>query len=420
MKQLLIARLIYESFALAINSLRVNKLRTLLSLLGITIGIFAIVSVFTVIDSLERYIRESLDSLGDNMVYIQKWPWAPPEGETEFPWWKYLNRPSPEIEENEALLRRANTIENAFFLFGFNRTIEYGSRKIENTEILATTYGLMDCWDTQIERGRYFTETEMISGAPVALIGSDLSEELFDEMNPVGRTIKFQGRKFRIIGLYEKKGQDLFGTSMDQRIHISTQKAFSMVDIRNRDQGQTICIKAKNNVDRDELVAEITGIMRTIRKLKPLEENDFAINEVSIISNQFDQFFAVFNVAGWIIGGFSILVGGFGIANIMFVTVKERTKIIGIQKSIGAKRYFILLEFIFEAIILSIIGGIVGLFLIFIGTTIFSYAASMAISLSPGNIVTGLLISSVIGFIAGFMPALSAARLDPVEAINSV
>ncbi len=420
MKQLLIARLILESFNLAINSLRVNKLRTLLSLLGITIGIFAIVSVFTVIDSLERFIRESLDSLGDNMVYIQKWPWTPPEGETEYPWWKYLNRPSPEIEENEILLRHANTIENAFFLFGFNRTIEYDNRKIENAEILATTYGLMDCWDIKIVRGRYFTESEMISGTPVAIIGPDLSEELFDELNPVGRTIKFQGRKFRIIGLYEKKGQDLFGTSMDQRIHISSQKAFTMVDIRNRDQGQTICIKARKNVDRDEFVSEITGIMRTIRKLKPLEENDFAINEVSIISTQFDQFFAVFNVAGWIIGGFSILVGGFGIANIMFVSVKERTKIIGIQKSIGAKRYFILLEFIFEAIILSVIGGIVGLFLIFIGTTIFSYAASMTVSLSLGNIATGLMISSVIGFIAGFMPALSAARLDPVEAINSV
>ncbi|NQU84712.1 MAG: ABC transporter permease, partial [Mariniphaga sp.] len=320
MKRLLIIRLILESFNFAITSLKVNRLRTFLSLLGITIGIFAIISVFTVIDSLEKFIRESLDSLGDNMVYVQKWPWTPPEGETEYPYWKYLNRPSPEVEENDLLVRRAKNIENAVFLFGFGRTVQYENSKVENAEVLATTHALLDCWDLKMERGRYFTESEMISGSPVTVLGSELSEELFEGMNPVGKTIKFQGRKFRIIGIYEKKGQDLFGTSMDKRIHISVQKALSMVDIRNRDRGQTICVKAKRNIDPDELNAELTGIMRSIRKLKPMEENDFAINEVSIVSDQFDQFFAVFNMAGWIIGGFSILVGGFGIANIMFVS----------------------------------------------------------------------------------------------------
>ncbi|MBN1819255.1 MAG: ABC transporter permease [Prolixibacteraceae bacterium] len=420
MKRLLIVRLIIESFNFAFNSLKVNRLRTFLSLLGITIGIFAIISVFTVIDSLEKFIRESLDSLGDNMVYIQKWPWTPPEGETEYPYWKYLNRPSPEVEENDLLLRRAKNVEHAVFLFGFGRTVQYENTKVDNAEILATTHALLDCWDLKMERGRYFTESEMTSGAPVAVLGSELTDDIFEGLNPVGRSIKLQGRKFRIIGVYEEKGQDLFGTSMDKRVHISVQNALTMVDIRNRDAGQTICIKAKRNVDSDKLNAELTGIMRSIRKLKPMEENDFAINEVSIISNQFDQFFSAFNMAGWIIGGFSILVGGFGIANIMFVSVKERTKIIGIQKSIGAKRYFILFEFIFEAIILSVIGGIFGLLLIFIGTQIFSQAASMTISLTIGNIVTGLMISSVIGFIAGLMPALSAARLDPVAAINSV
>jgi len=151
-----------------------------------------------------------------------------------------------------------------------------------------------------------------------------------------------------------------------------------------------------------------------------MEENDFALNEVSLVSNRFDQFFVVFNMAGWIIGGFSILVGGFGIANIMFVSVKERTKIIGIQKSLGAKRYFILLQFIFEAIVLSIIGGVLGLILIFIGTIIVRYVSDFEIVLTLANIITGLMISSVIGFIAGIMPARSAARLDPVAAINSI
>jgi putative ABC transport system permease protein len=395
-------------------------LRTFLSLLGITIGIFAIISVFTVIDSLENYIRNSLNSLGSNMVYIQKWPWAPPEGESEYPWWKYLNRPEPTMEETDDLIRRSKNIQDAVFFYGFNRTVQYENSKAENTEILATTHELINTWSLEIERGRYFTEAESNSGASVAILGSELATKLFDQVDPVGKMIKVQGHRLLIIGVYTKKGTDMFGTSMDKRIHIPVVYAMSMVDVRDRDQGQTINVKAKPNADRDEFIAELEGLMRTLRRLKPMEENDFAINEVSLISTRFDAFFKVFNMAGWIIGGFSILVGGFGIANIMFVSVKERTKIIGIQKAIGAKKYFIRLQFIFEAIVLSMLGGIIGLILIFIGTLIFSYVSSMTISLTLSNIVLGLTISGVIGVLAGFIPALSASRLDPVEAMNSV
>ena len=417
---MLLIRLIFESFASAINSLRANRLRTFLSLLGITIGIFAIISVFTVIDSLESTIRESLNGLGNNMVYVQKWPWAPPEGETEFPWWRYMNRPVPELEEADEILRRGNSVANTAFLFGFSRTAQSGSDNIDNVTIMATSHGLLDVWNLKVEKGRYFTEGEMRSGSPVTVIGAEIAEKLFSNMNPVGRSMKIQGYKFLVIGVYEKKGQDAFGNSMDKNIHISAMKSFYMIDVKNRDRGQTICVKAKPNIDSDKFKAELEGIMRTLRRLKPMEDNDFALNEVSIVASQFDQLFAVFNVAGAIIGGFSIIVGGFGIANIMFVSVKERTKIIGIQKSLGAKKYFILLQFIFEAIVLSVIGGIVGLFLIFLGTLIVSYASEFTIVLTAGNIIKGLMISSVIGFIAGLMPARSAAKLDPVEAINSV
>jgi putative ABC transport system permease protein len=417
---MLLTRLILESFSFASNSLRGNKLRTFLSLLGITIGIFAIISVFTVIDSLENYIRNSLNSLGSNMVYIQKWPWAPPEGESEYPWWKYLNRPVPTMEETEELLRRSRTVENAVYFFGFNRTVQFETSKADNTQILATTHDLINTWSLEIEKGRYFTESESKSGANLAIIGSELANKLFDQINPVGKTIKIQGNKFMVIGVYARKGEDMFGTSMDKRIHIPVVYAINMVDVRDRDQGQTINVKAKPDADREEFIAELEGTMRSLHRLKPMEESDFAINEVSLISTRFDAFFKIFNLAGWIIGGFSILVGGFGIANIMFVSVKERTKIIGIQKAIGAKKYFILLQFIFEAVVLSLLGGIIGLILIFIGTLIFSYASGMTISLTAANIILGLTISGVIGVLAGFIPALSASRLDPVEAMNSV
>jgi putative ABC transport system permease protein len=354
------------------------------------------------------------------MVYIQKWPWMPPEGESEYPWWRYLNRPVPDFEETEEILKRGNSVENAAFLFGFSRTAQAGSDKIDNVSIMATSYGILDVWGLKVERGRYFTESEMRSGTPVTIIGTEIAEKLFPGLDPINRNIKIQGIKFQIIGIYEKKGQDAFGNSMDKNIHISAVKSFYMIDVRNKDRGQMICVKSKPNIDNDKFVAELEGIMRNLRRLKPMEENDFALNEVSLVANQFDQFFIVFNMAGWIIGGFSILVGGFGIANIMFVSVKERTKIIGIQKSLGAKRYFILLQFIFEAVVLSLIGGILGLILIFIGTLIVGYVSDFTIILTVGNIITGLMISSVIGFIAGFMPARSAARLDPVIAMNSV
>ncbi len=417
---MLFFRLIYESFRFSWNSLRVNKLRTLLSLLGITIGIFAIISVFTVIDSLERYIRTSLNTLGSNMVYIQKWPWTPPEGETEYPWWKYMNRPVPDQAETDEILRRSRLSENAAFFFGFTQTIQSGSDNMENVQVLASSHALIDVWNLKVWQGRYFTAQEMQNASPLALIGSEIADRLFLNQNPTGKYIKVMGHQFQIIGVYEKTGQDMFGSSMDQRVHIPVSYSMNMLDVRNRDRGQAIIIKASAGTDEDEFAAELQSIMRSIRRLKPLDENNFALNQVNLISTRFDAFFKVFNLAGWIIGGFSILVGGFGIANIMFVSVKERTRIIGIQKSLGAKKIFILLEYIFEAIVLSLLGGIIGLFLIFCGTLIFSFISGMTIMLAPANIILGLLISSVIGFIAGLMPARAAARLDPVVAINSL
>jgi len=415
---MLLIRLIYESLSFAFNSLRANKLRTFLSLLGITIGIFAIISVFTVLDSLEMAIRDSLSELGDNVVFIEKWPWSPPEGETEYPWWRYLNRPVPTMDEAEELAYKSRLTASSGFYYTFTATVQSGSDNMDNVPVVASTYGIYDVWNLDINRGRYFTEGEMRSGAPVVVIGADIADRLFVDLNPVGRDIKIRGHKFRVIGVFEKKGQ--FGTSMDKNIQICAVKAFSIVDARHGESGQAICMKSKPRVDEDQYVAELEGIMRNIRRLKPLEENDFALNKTSILTNQITAIFGVFTLAGGIIGGFSILVGGFGIANIMFVSVKERTKIIGIQKSLGAKRYFILLQFIFEAIVLSVIGGIVGLLLIYIGSLIVSYAANFEIVLTLGNIIKGLLISSGIGFLAGFMPARSAAKLDPVIAINSL
>lgn len=415
---MILFRLIYESFSLAFNSLRVNKLRTFLSLLGITIGIFSIIAVFTVIDSLENAIRESLSELGDNVVFIEKWPWAPPEGETEYPWWRYLNRPYATIDEAEELGHRSQLSQSWAYYYRFFRSLQADNGKADNVPVIASTYQVIDVWNLNIDRGRYFTEAEMRSGAPVTVIGADIADRLFKDNNPIDQYIKIQGHRFRVIGVFKKKGQ--FGTGMDGNVLISALKAFTMQDPRKQELGQAICAKAKPGVEAEEYLAELEGIMRTIRNLKPMEDNNFALNKTDILSRQIDAIFGVFSLAGGIIGGFAIIVGGFGIANIMFVSVKERTKIIGIQKSLGAKRYFILLQFIFEAIVLSLVGGILGLIFVEIGSLLADQFAGFDIILTAGNIVKGIFISSLIGFVAGFMPARAAARLDPVAAMNSL
>jgi len=416
---MLILRLIVESFRFAYNSLVVNKLRTFLSLLGITIGIFCIISVFTIIDSLERTIRDSMSKLGSNVIYIQKWPWTPPPGESEYPWWKYLNRPIPTLSETQEILRRSGLSQYAVYNYGFNRTIQNGRNKAENVAIIGSSNGIIETWSLKISNGRPLTEQEFGAGANFAMLGSEIAEQLFPGVNPVGKSIKLQGFTVYIVGIFEKMGEDMFGTSMDKRVLIPVKLIARMVDSR-MDMGQSIIVKGKADVPATRLSEELEGIMRSIRRIKPSAENDFALNEVSLISGQLDSLFKVFNIAGWIIGGFAIIVGGFGIANIMFVSVKERTKIIGLQKALGAKSKFILLEFLFEASVLSLIGGAIGLLIIYALTFVVSKVFDFNLVLTVGNIITGLMISVVIGLVAGLVPARTAAHLDPVTAMNAV
>ncbi|GET21007.1 ABC transporter permease [Prolixibacter denitrificans] len=416
---MLLLKLILESFRFAYNALIVNKLRTFLSLLGITIGIFCIISVLTVIDSLERAIRNSMESLGTNVIYIQKWPWAPPEGETEYPWWKYMNRPVPKLQEAEDIMRRSQLTREASFNVFYRRTVQVGKSRAENVEIVGTSPGLIHIWSLDVARGRSFSEIEMNSARNLGMLGADVASQLFPNEDPVGKTIKIQGYKIYIIGVFTKMGEDMFGTSMDKRVLIPIKFAARLVDIRS-DMGQSIIVKGKDGVSAQRLHDDLEGVMRSIRRLKPSEENDFALNEVSLISGQLDNFFRIFNLAGWIIGGFAILVGGFGIANIMFVSVRERTKIIGIQKSLGAKNYFIMLEFLFESVVLSVMGGLIGLLIVYGGAVFVSLVSSFQISLTLGNILTGIFISATIGVVAGMLPARKASGLDPVEAINTV
>ncbi len=413
---ILLVRLIRESYIFAFQAIIVNKLRTVLSLLGITIGIFAIVSVFTVVDSMKNKIQTSIESLGDNVIFVQKWPWA---FGGDYPWWKYMKRPVPKPEEVDEIRRRCNTAEACSFLLSMSKNVERLGNSVEGASILCVSEDYEKVQTIDIIDGRYFTNSEIVSGRNVAIIGNTISEGLFTSIDPIGSEIKIFGRKVQIVGVLKKEGESTFGNSSDKMVILPINFAKNLIDISFEGFDPVIMVKAKKNVSNEELKDELTGVMRSIRKLKPTIEDNFALNESSLLTQGFEELFKMVAFAGWIIGGFSILVGGFGIANIMFVSVKERTNIIGIQKSLGAKNYFILLQFLFESIFLCLLGGIVGLLLIFAGTLIVTYAFDFAITLSRGNIMFGVILSACIGLVSGFIPAFSASRLNPVEAIRS-
>jgi putative ABC transport system permease protein len=413
---ILFIKLIKESAVFAAVSIAANKLRTLLTLSGITIGIFSIISVFSVVDSLERQIRTSIESLGDNVVYIAKWPW---QFGGEYQWWRYVNRPSPKLSETDELLKRTSAVEVAAFMASTTRTVEHLSTSIDRATILGVSMGYEQVRVFDMEEGRFISFPEFNAGRNVAVLGFDLAANLFPGTDPIGKNIKIFGRNIQVIGVIKKEGTGTFGDSQDEYVILPVQFLNQFIDVNSDRFNPTIMAKAKPGISIEELTDDITGAMRAIRMLKPYADDNFALNETSLLTQGFDGLFAVITMAGWIIGGFSILVGGFGIANIMFVSVRERTSIIGIQKALGAKNYFILWQFLFEAVILSVAGGALGLLLVYSGTQIVSSVFDLDFALTTANIMLGLNVSAIIGLVSGFVPAWTAARLDPVEAIRS-
>lgn len=410
-------KLFRESFLFAYDALRQNKLRTLLSLLGVTIGIFTIIAVFSAVDTLRDNLQKSVNKLGSNSVYVEKWPWI---GDENFPWWKYMQRPVSNLRDFRELQERSQTAEAISYEISIsNRTIKYKSNTIDGADLYAVTQDHNKTWNFDFSDGRYFTDIESRTGAAVSIIGADIAENLFPNLDPVGKQIKVMGKYVTIIGVFAKEGTDMLGLSSDKQVLIPLNFARSIVDVQNQNYNPSIVVKGKDGIPVDEVEGELKGLMRSIRSLSPGEDDNFSLNKVSLLSNQLDIMFAVLNTAGFFIGIFSILVGGFGIANIMFVSVKERTNIIGIQKSLGAKNYFIMLQFLIESIILCLMGGLIGLLLVYGGTFLVKWLADMTIVLYLKNVIVGIGTSVTIGIISGIIPAYSASKLDPVEAIRS-
>ena len=415
-------RLTLESFRFAWDALKSNLLRTILSLLGVTVGIFSIIAVFTIVDSLEANIRSSMNFVGDKVIYVEKWPWT---FGPDYPWWKYFNRPVPTVREFQELRKQlsANNKGVAVFAAKNGNTLKAGSNSVSDCAVMGVSYDYRIVSSVPLEQGRYFTNQEMESSRPVAIIGATIAENLFPQGDAMGREFKMRGLSFVVIGVMEKEGKKLLDTpSNDTNVLMPFGTFVKIYGLSTTGMGggpsPRIGVKGR---DEDagllDLEYEMRGVMRNIRGLKPRQDDNFALNRPEMIAGEISKLFGVIGIVGGIIGSFAILVGGFGIANIMFVSVRERTNIIGIQKSLGAKNFFILFQFLFEAVFLCLIGGLAGLFLVWLVTLVPQDA--LPLGMSVGRVVLGLLISVAIGVIAGIVPAVMAANLDPVIAIRA-
>lgn len=408
-------KLLRESLIFAFNELVVNKIRTFLSLLGITIGIFSVIAVFTIFDSMEIYLRDSINSLGSNVMFVQKWPWM----QENLEWWKIMNRDEPSLDDLDAISKHSELMAAISYMAGTRKTLKNGNNSMENIRVDGVSYDYPKIMSLEIESGRFFTELEANNGRGVALVGATVAENLFPNEDPIGKNIKIGGYKTYVIGVIKRKGDDAFGNSPDETIVVPINYYRNFVNL-HRSRGNTIAVMAKPNVSNAQLRDELTGILRSFHRLKPGEDDDFVINETDVISKGFDALFGIIAMVGWFIGGFSLLVGGFGIANIMFVSVRERINIIGIQKALGAKNFFILFQFLFEAIMLALIGGIFGLLIVFLLVVIVNATADFDMILTYGNIILGITVSSAIGLVSGFAPAYQASKLDPVVAMRTL
>lgn len=409
--------IIWTSFKMALQEFRSNKLRTFLSLLGITFGIFCIISVLSTISSMQMAVNRDLKALGTKTIYIDKWQYT---AGPDYPWWKYVKRPTPKYEELRLLKMKVPDAAHISFEMETQDKVEYGDNSLTGVSYYGNSEDFDKIQQVTIGAGRYFQQSDFDHGSPFIVMGYRIAERLFSRPDKaLGQSVKLKGDKQAIvIGIIEKQGQSLIGGwDYDNCILLTYEYMKQM--IREENAQPKLLVQASPNMSMEALTDELKGAMRSIRKLSPTQEDNFALNNIDNLSKFFDPIFRGMNIGGWAIAALSLVVGMFGVANIMFVTVRERTSQIGLKKAIGAKRGVILTEFLLESAFLCVIGGVIGMIGVFALTFIISSMLSFQVVIPLNIILLAVSICLFTGVASGIIPAFVAARMDPVVAIRS-
>ncbi len=410
--------IIVSSLLMALQELWKNKLRTFLSLFGVTIGIFCIISVLATVNSLEQNIQNEVKSLGTNTIYLDKWDYSAGGG-PDYPWWKYVNRPSPKFQELKPIMERTPGARFAAFKIDVTDNIDYKDSRLSNVHIYGITENFVDIQPFETEYGRFLSDAEFSQGSPVGIIGYEAAEKIFGTAErALGKNIHTRGKNVRIAGVIKKQGKTMIGGwEFDQSLLLPYRFARSIMDEKKADP--LILIQGKENLSSKALKDNLAGTMRSLHKLPPVKEDDFALNDINDFSEAISSAFVSLNIGGWAIAALSLIVGMFGVANIMFVSVRERTSQIGLKKALGAKSRIILAEFLLESAFLCIIGGLIGLTLVFLLTKVLTGALNFPVYITASHMIMAVFICILVGILAGFIPARQAARMDPVVAIRS-
>ncbi len=401
---------------MALLELWKNKLRTFLSLFGVTIGIFCIIGVLATVNSLEQNIQNEVKSLGNNTIFVDKWDYTGGPGNA---WWKYVNRPSPKFSEVKQIKERTPGAKYVGFKISTSGEVIYNDNKVSGVNLYGINEEFPEIQVIQIMYGRFLSESEFSNGAPVGVMGNEVAEKLFGTAEyAVGKIVTVRERKITITGVIKKQGKTMIGGwQYDQSIFTSYRYARNLMDEKKADP--VIMVQGMDNMNSKALKNDLMGTMRAIHKLSPTKEEDFALNDINDFSDAIGSAFVSLNIGGWAIAALSLIVGMFGVANIMFVSVRERTNQIGLKKAIGAKSHIILIEFLLESAFLCIIGGLIGLTLVFLLTQVLTNLLDFPVYISSSNVILAIGVCIFVGVLAGFIPARQAARMDPVEAIRS-
>ncbi len=405
---------------MSLSELKNNKLRSGLSLTGVAFGIFCIISVLALINSLQYKIQNDISALGTNTIYVDKWQYGAGDN-GDYPWWKFVNRPIPQYQDVKYIKQRSSLAENVAFFTSTGGNLDYKNAEMQNVNIYGISNEYNNIQPVDLAAGRYFTETEFEHGNSVGVLGYENAIELFGTTErAIGKSVSFNGHRAILIGVINKQGQSFGpGFDYDHSLILTYYYYAGIYNVTDENSQPFIMVKAKPNISSAALSDELEGVMRQVRKLSPKQEDNFALNDINFMAQAVSGFFGTVNIGGWAIAGLSLIVGAFGVANIMFVTVRERTSQIGLKKAIGAKSRTILLEFLLESAFLCVIGGFIGLLMVWGLAAILSAILPFAIIISGKIIILAFSICVILGILSGIIPATIAARMNPVDAIRS-